>query len=323
MRIGFKEILIVLSIVLFNVWPSVAIEVKVTTDSISEDIENLKTFLQKNPFPDSAYSVEIKSAELKTGNNTPFLKVGFSLKRNDDFFNSFNKLVHSKIKQDFLKLIDVDVKQCDSWNCVFSMDINFELKDASGKAIEKYIRKEWIFFGRNDDNYDLMTAPGSGDQKSYFYDTIYTHIPLKGDDTKENPDAKRIKDITASVATCQNKIEKNNEQDEADRKKREKREEEVRLAKERKAAEEATRNTPAYKRSVIAEELCQQHEALSQANQALKHQNEVDLATGTTNLYERRQLGTAKLYIEQEIARLKKEYKKLGGGEFSRKKQCE
>lgn len=104
---------------------------------------------------------------------------------------------------------------------------------------------------------------------------------------------------------------------------KQRKEEEERIDREKAAKEEARIKTPKYKREVIAEELCQQYEALSQANQAFKHQNEVDLATGTTNLYERRQLGAAKLYLEQEIARLKKEYKKLGGGDFSRKKQCE
>lgn len=92
---------------------------------------------------------------------------------------------------------------------------------------------------------------------------------------------------------------------------------------EKEAQEEARRNSPEYKRSVITEELCQQYESLSQAKQAIKRQNEIDLATGTTNLYEKRQLGASKLYIEKEIESLKKEYKELGGGEFSRKKQCE
>ena len=75
--------------------------------------------------------------------------------------------------------------------------------------------------------------------------------------------------------------------------------------------------------SDVTEELCRQYEALSQTNKAINRQNEVDLTSGTTNLYERRQLAAAKLYIEKEIERLKKEYKKLGEGEFSRKKQCE
>lgn len=94
-------------------------------------------------------------------------------------------------------------------------------------------------------------------------------------------------------------------------------------AREVAEQEEARRNTPEYKRTVIAEELCQRYEELGQANQVLKLSKEVDAASGTVNLYERRQLGTAKVYLEKEIGRLKNEYKKLGGGEFSRKKQCE
>lgn len=76
-------------------------------------------------------------------------------------------------------------------------------------------------------------------------------------------------------------------------------------------------------RAMIAESLCGQYNSLSQTTQYLKMQNEIDAETGTTNLYERRQIGAAKLYIEKEIAKLKKEYNKIGGGEFSRKKQCE
>lgn len=76
-------------------------------------------------------------------------------------------------------------------------------------------------------------------------------------------------------------------------------------------------------RSSIVSDLCTHYEKLSVVNQAINRQYETDLATGTTNLYERRQLGAAKLYIEEEIGRLRNEYKKLSGGDFSRKKQCE
>ena len=74
------------------------------------------------------------------------------------------------------------------------------------------------------------------------------------------------------------------------------------------------------KRRPVVKKLCQKYELLGQATQMLKQLKEIDSFSGTVNLYERRQIATAIVYTNKEIEQLKKEYKKLGGGEFSQKK---
>ena len=74
------------------------------------------------------------------------------------------------------------------------------------------------------------------------------------------------------------------------------------------------------KRRPVVKKLCQKYELLGQATQMLKQLKEIDSFSGTVNLYERRQIAAAIVYTNKEIEQLKKEYKKLGGGEFSQKK---
>lgn len=209
----------------------------------------------------------------------------------------------------------------------FLVFIEYRLKSKDGVILQKGLirnRGSDYFYGaivraRHRDIENILPLPDG--INVWYYDNIYSgfedgetkiNTVIKSEPIILDTKPEDIKDIEFFVANTRK----------WDEDKRQKEEYAAQKAKE-KQIKEARRSTPEYKRSVIAEELCQQYNALSQANQAIKNQNEVDLATGTTNLYEKRQLGAAKLYIEKEIAKLKKEYNKIGGGDFSRKKHCE
>lgn len=219
--------------------------------------------------------------------------------------NSENKVV----QQGFLKWSGVITVHGNPYGNYYRVSLPFTIT-SKGQFLDEWAKELYGKF----ESYGL-TVGESGEGVGKIYDLVemkslgkkQTKIKLPVD--VEPEEIKQVEILVANETKWQED--------------KQRKEEEERIDREKAAKEEARINSPKYKRGVIAEELCQQYNALNQANQAIKNQNEIDLTSGTTNLYERRQLGAAKLYIEKDIERLKKEYKKLGGGEFSRKKQCE
>lgn len=326
------RLFIVCSLILLSaVYSSKAVEIEKPKEKLSqEDIEKIRNFFKDHPFPDSAYNVEIKKAAM---NNQKEIRVGFILVPNPDFFSLFEKIkpVDAEVLERLFISPLMGARSDGNYGYVFPFDMEFELKSQTGEILQRYTRpfefaargKHWPGYGVPYMNHcpdssftsclalfgktNVLVNPGEVD------------IPL-------SVDSQNIKDVSASVVTKRNKEEADKKIKEAQKKQEEQeslRREGERLRREREAEEEARRDTPEYKRGVIAEQLCQNINSLDEVNKSLQRSNKVDAASATVNLSERRQLASSKMYLEEEIEKLKKEYKKLGGREFSRKKNCE
>lgn len=92
--------------------------------------------------------------------------------------------------------------------------------------------------------------------------------------------------------------------------------------REKQVEEEERKREERERIGVIVEELCQNLNSLAEVNEALQQSYQLDIASGTVNLYEKRKLTSSKMYLGKEIERLKREFTKLGGGTFLRNKNC-
>ena len=134
---------------LFIIRCSEAVEVQLSANTNEEDVKKIEDFFKNNPFPDSAYNVEIdKNVTIQDDR----LKFKFKLTPNGVFLNSFSDVIKQAIEHEMINGPSIGIKVVSGTdNRGYKMAVVVDVEEG-GPAWKAGVRKDDEIFSYNAQN---------------------------------------------------------------------------------------------------------------------------------------------------------------------------